>query len=142
MKFHTKNAAEKFKGTFVGTISVLLYFAMTSALPTESKETWNCEETAYYSVYEDISRTESKGTSNTKTLKWIDANTIGFESISLKRINPNSETFFRCLIPWFDGAICSLEWKEALWDKYVIAAPRPRTPSERQYSDRKLRSRN
>lgn len=94
MKFHTKNAAEKFKGTFVGTISVLLYFAMTSALPAESKETWNCEETAYYSVYEDISRTESKGTSNTKTLKWIDANTIGFESISLKRINPNSETFF------------------------------------------------
>ncbi|MFT7310038.1 MAG: hypothetical protein ACI853_000522, partial [Paracoccaceae bacterium] len=32
----------------------------------------------------------------------------------------------RCLIPRFDGAICSLEWKEALWDKYVTAAPRPR----------------
>ena len=29
-----------------------------------------------------------------------------------------------CLIPRFDGAICSLEWKEALWDKYVTAAPR------------------
>ena len=27
-----------------------------------------------------------------------------------------------CLIPWFVGAICSLEWKEALWDKYVTAA--------------------
>ncbi|WP_206601137.1 hypothetical protein, partial [Pseudophaeobacter leonis] len=39
------------------------------------------------------------------------------------------------MIPWFDGAICSLEWKEALWDKYVTAAPRPRTPSEQQYSD-------
>ncbi|MDO5643382.1 MAG: hypothetical protein Q4G26_13485, partial [Paracoccus sp. (in: a-proteobacteria)] len=32
-----------------------------------------------------------------------------------------------CLIPRFDGAILSLEWKEALWDKFVPAAPRPRT---------------
>ncbi len=47
----------------------------------------------------------------------------------------------RCLIPRFDGAILSLEWKEAAWDRYVMGAPRPRTPSEQQYSDRKLRSR-
>ncbi|BAV66275.1 12-oxophytodienoate reductase [Sphingobium cloacae] len=49
--------------------------------------------------------------------------------------------FPSCLIPRFDGAILSLEWKEALWDRYVTGAPRPRTPSEQQYSDRKLRSR-
>ncbi|WP_146227962.1 hypothetical protein [Rhodobacter viridis] len=30
----------------------------------------------------------------------------------------------RCLIPRFDGAILSQEWKEALWDKFVMAAPR------------------
>jgi hypothetical protein len=48
----------------------------------------------------------------------------------------------RCLIPWFDGAILSQAWKEALWDKFVTGAPRQRTPSELQYSDRKLRSRN
>ena len=47
-----------------------------------------------------------------------------------------------CLIPRFDGAILSQEWKEALWDKFVTGAPRPRTPSELQYSDRKLRSRS
>ncbi|USU07926.1 DDE-type integrase/transposase/recombinase [Sphingomonadaceae bacterium OTU29MARTA1] len=47
----------------------------------------------------------------------------------------------RCLIPRFDGAILSLEWKEAVWDRYVMGAPRPRTPSEQQYSDRRLRSR-
>ena len=49
--------------------------------------------------------------------------------------------FIRCLIPRFDGAILSLEWKEAVWGKFVIGAPRPRTPSKQQYSDRKLRSR-
>jgi hypothetical protein len=48
----------------------------------------------------------------------------------------------RCLIPRFDGVILSQEWKEALWDKFVTGAPRPRTPSEQQYSDRKLRSRS
>jgi hypothetical protein len=45
------------------------------------------------------------------------------------------------LIPRFDGAILSLEWKEAAWDKFVTGALRPRMPSEQQYSDRKLRSR-
>ena len=29
-----------------------------------------------------------------------------------------------CLIPWFDGAILSQEWKEALWDRFVMGAPR------------------
>ena len=48
----------------------------------------------------------------------------------------------RCMIPRFDGAILFQEWKEALWDKFVTGAPRPRSPSELQYSDRKLRSRS
>jgi len=47
----------------------------------------------------------------------------------------------RCLIPRFDGAILSQECKEALWAKFAMEAPRPRTPSELQYNDRKLRSR-
>ncbi|AQU88628.1 hypothetical protein B0W47_15560 [Komagataeibacter nataicola] len=46
-----------------------------------------------------------------------------------------------CLVPGFDDVIFSREWKEALWDRYVMAAPRPRTPCEQQYSDRRLRSR-
>ena len=35
----------------------------------------------------------------------------------------------RCLIPRFDGAILSQEWKEALWARFVTEAPRP-TPIE------------
>lgn len=33
-------------------------------------------------------------------------------------------------------------FREELWDRYFTAAPRPRTPSKRQYSDRKLRSKS
>jgi len=43
------------------------------------------------------------------------------------------------LIPWFDGAILSQEWKDALGDKFVTKAPRPRTLSEQQYNDRRLK---
>ena len=94
MNIHLRNAAEKVQGTVIGSILLLSLFSMTSALPAKSQETWNCNETSYYSIYEDISRTEGKAASNTKTLKWIDANTIGFESISLERIRHNSETYF------------------------------------------------
>ena len=52
-------------------------------------------------------------------------------------VSDGTQTMARCLIPWFDGAILSQEWKETLWDKFVMGAPRPRTSSELQYSDRK-----
>lgn len=45
-------------------------------------------------------------------------------------------------IPGFDGVIFSLKWKDALRDRFVTIAPRPRTRSEQQYSDHKLRSRS
>jgi hypothetical protein len=32
--------------------------------------------------------------------------------------------------------------KEAIWDRYFMAAPRPLTLCERQYSDRRLRSKS
>ena len=48
---------------------------------------------------------------------------------------------YLCLIPGFDRAILSQDWKEALWVRFAMEAPRPRTPSELQYNDRKLRSR-
>jgi hypothetical protein len=35
------------------------------------------------------------------------------------------------LIPWFDGVIFSVEWKEAFWDKWTTGAPRtvPHSPT-------------
>ena len=39
----------------------------------------------------------------------------------------------RCLIPGFRGARLSPEHKEALWDRFLTGAPRPRTPSEQRY---------
>ena len=36
----------------------------------------------------------------------------------------------RCLISRLDGAIHLLEWKDTLRDKFVMAAPRPRTLSD------------
>lgn len=94
MNAHLMVAARKLQGIGVKTTFVSLFMMAALSLPAQSKGNWICEETTYYSIYEDISLTESKRTSNTKTLKWIDANTIGIESILLNRIDPNSETFF------------------------------------------------
>lgn len=94
MNAHLRKITEKLQGTVVVTVSFFLFLTVTSALPAKSQGNWICEETAYHSVYEDVSLTEGKKTSNTKTLKWIDENTIGLESMSLSRIGPNSETFF------------------------------------------------
>jgi hypothetical protein len=87
-------AAAKLLEMVKRTMSAILILAMTSALPAEAQENWICEETAFYSIYEDISRTESRKMSTSRILKWIDTNTIGLESILLERVSPNSETFF------------------------------------------------
>jgi hypothetical protein len=40
----------------------------------------------------------------------------------------------RCLIPDFDGAVFSREWKEALWAKFSTAAPQRLRQSVERYS--------
>jgi hypothetical protein len=42
-------------------------------------------------------------------------------------------TRFKCLIPSFDGAIFSKEWKEALWARFSTAAPPRQRQSVEQY---------
>ena len=38
-----------------------------------------------------------------------------------------------CLIPGFDGATLSAEWKDALWDRFYTAAPQRLRQSVEQY---------
>jgi NAD(P) transhydrogenase subunit alpha len=40
----------------------------------------------------------------------------------------------RCLIPGFDGAVFSREWKEALWAKFSMGAPQRQRRSVERYS--------
>ena len=42
--------------------------------------------------------------------------------------------FTRCLVPGFDGAIFSVEWKEALWARYSTEAPARLRRSVERYS--------
>ncbi|ENS91944.1 hypothetical protein C033_01617, partial [Brucella melitensis UK37/05] len=48
----------------------------------------------------------------------------------------------RCLVPACDGVELSPTQRRELRDKFFTAAPRPRTPFEQSYSDRKLRPRS
>src|SRR5215831_15601230 len=49
----------------------------------------------------------------------------------------------RCAVPECHGiSHADPIFREALWDRFFTAAPRPRTPSELLYSDRRLRSKS
>lgn len=39
-----------------------------------------------------------------------------------------------CLIPGFDGAVFSQEWKEALWARFTMGAPQRQRRSVERYS--------
>lgn len=47
----------------------------------------------------------------------------------------------RCLVPLSSGICYYLVEEDIVWDRYYTNAPRRRTPSEQNYSDRRIRSR-
>ncbi|MGA7327030.1 MAG: hypothetical protein WBX25_21725, partial [Rhodomicrobium sp.] len=54
-----------------------------------------------------------------------------------KLIGPKPPLRPSCLVPLCDGiSLTDPKLRERLWDRNFTAAPRQRTPSERQYSDR------
>lgn len=68
----------------------------------------------------------------------IAARTAAFRSYQALAVDHAST---RCLVPACDGVDLSPSQRRDLWDRFYMAAPRPRTPFEASYSDRKLRSR-
>ena len=112
---------------------------------------WGLMHFGFHGVVADTSEPVDNGADD-ETSAEIFGEAVEFVNVALSIANVNTPIrlpqqsdrlaeIIELLIPRFDGAILSLEWKEAIWDRYVTGAPRPRTPSEQQYSDRKLRSR-
>src|SRR6478752_3928668 len=59
------------------------------------------------------------------------------------RVEGTPEESARCSVPECEGIRqTDPAFREALWARYFMAAPRPRTPSELRYSDRRLRSKS
>ena len=54
-------------------------------------------------------------------------------SFGVRSAMPSSTALRKCLVPAFDGAFLSAEWKEALWDKFFTAAPRRQRRCVEQY---------
>ena len=56
---------------------------------------WSCLESAYHSIYESVELSESRVARNPQTLKWVDKDTIGFDSVTLRRSSVRSNTFIQ-----------------------------------------------
>ena len=68
----------------LGVMGLLILCMMIFPSSADATERWLCEETAYYSIYEDVARLEGQTKQNAKILQWIDTNTIGLESATHK----------------------------------------------------------
>ncbi|HET6379344.1 MAG TPA: hypothetical protein VFG05_13700 [Methylocella sp.] len=56
-----------------------------------------------------------------------------FDRASVDRGIVEAAIELSCLIPGFDGAFLSREWKDALWDKFCTAAPPRQRRSVERY---------
>src|SRR5262245_26580480 len=52
----------------------------------------------------------------------------------VRQVAPPAGSTSRCLIPGFDGALFSREWKDALWARFSTAAPQRQRRSVERYS--------
>ncbi len=59
---------------------------------------------------------------------------VGFGAERLMELKVGALTVVSCLIPGFDGADFSHEWKEALWARFTTGAPRRQRQSVERYS--------
>lgn len=73
--------------------TLLILTTVFSSAYVGASDSWSCIQTAYHSIYEDTERSESRMTERATKLKWMDKDTIGFESFTHKRTSPTSNTF-------------------------------------------------
>jgi len=66
-----------------------------SQFVSANEVSWSCYETIYHSIHESTDLTESRVQKNVQKLDWIDKNTIGFQSLTLRRSNQQTDAFIR-----------------------------------------------
>ena len=104
----------------LGVMGLLILCMMIFPSSADASESWLCEETAYYSIYEDVARLEGQTKQNAKILQWIDKDTIGLESTTHKRSRPKSDTF----IDHNTGGLIYINDKET---PHIVILTKPQT---------------
>jgi hypothetical protein len=70
-----------------------LFLVFFSQLVNATEANWSCLETSYHSIYESTEGTQSRVDQNRKDLQWINQDTIGFQSFTLRRSDHRSNIF-------------------------------------------------
>jgi len=74
---------------------IVLSLSCISQFVGATDAVWSCQETVYHSIHESTELTESRAQKNPQKLHWLDPNTIGFQSLTLKRSGQRSDAFIR-----------------------------------------------
>jgi len=72
-----------------------LFLGCCSQFASAVESDWSCKETIHHNIYESTELTDSRVDQNLQSLEWINQNTIGFQSFTLRRSSEKSDAFVK-----------------------------------------------
>ena len=72
-----------------------LFVFCCSQFASGTEAVWSCKETIYHNIYESTELTDSRVEQNLQNLKWINQDTITFQSFTLRRSSEKSAAFIK-----------------------------------------------
>lgn len=91
----TQTVAKTTKKAPIILFLIALSLGFNSQFVSAAEPIWSCQETIYHSIHESTELTESRVQKNPQKLHWLDPNTIGFQSLTLRRSGQRSDAFIR-----------------------------------------------
>lgn len=83
------------RGAYITPSIIILFLYCWPQFASAAETAWSCKETIYYNIYESAELTESRVEQNLQRLEWINQDTIGFQSFTLRRSSKKSDVFVK-----------------------------------------------
>ena len=94
-QLHLECMEQMTKGAYITPCIIILFLCCWPQFASAAETAWSCKETIYHNIHESTELTESRVQKNVQKLDWIDKNTIGFQSLTLRRSNQQADAFIR-----------------------------------------------
>ena len=83
------------KGAYITPSIIILFLCCWPQFASAAETVWFCKETIHHNIHESTELTDSQVEQNTQRLEWINQDTIGFQSFTLRRSSEKSAAFVK-----------------------------------------------
>ena len=83
------------KGAYITPRLLILFLCCWPQFASAAETAWSCKETIYHNIHESTELTDSRVEQNLQSLKWINQDTITFQSFTLRRSSEKSAAFIK-----------------------------------------------